>query len=101
MAKYMLKKADNVGDDFGEFGKVYEIKKFKHPVKLETKRNNKKLQYKFKYVELSSGEVFSSKKQIKKKFKKGTFKSENKFKKVLYGLLFIASFVITTAKLRK
>lgn len=97
MAKYMLKKVDNVGDDFGEFGKVYEIRKFKHPVKLETKIN----QFKFKYVELSTGEMFSSKKQIKKKFKKGTFRSENKLNKVLYGLLFIASFVVTTAKLRK
>ena len=101
MAKYMLKKVDNVGEDFGQFEKVYEIKKFKHPVKLETKRNNKKLQYKFKYVELSSGEMYNSKKQIKKKFKKGTFRSENKLNKVLYGLLFITSFVVTTAKLRK
>lgn len=101
MAKYMLKKVDMVGDDFGQLEKVYEIKKFKHPVKIETTVSNKKIQFKFKYVELSTGEMFSGKKQIKKKFKKGTFKSENKLNKVLYGLLFIASFVVTTAKLRK
>lgn len=101
MAKYMLKKPGMVGDDFGEFGKVYEIKKFKRPIKIETTVSNTRIQFKFRYVELSTGKVFSSKKQIKKKFKKGTFKSESKFKKALYGLLFIASFVVTTAKLRK
>lgn len=74
MAKYMLKKPDNVGDDFGEFGKVYNIKKFKKPVKLSHTVNGKKLETKFKYVEVGSGELYSSKKQINKKFSKGTFK---------------------------
>lgn len=71
MAKYMLKKPDNVGDDFGEFGKVYNIKKFKKPVILEGPNGKTK----FKYVEVRSGELYSSKKQINKKFSKGTFKN--------------------------
>ena len=75
MAKYMLKKPDMVGNDFGQFEKVYNIKKFKKPVKLSTEINGKKSTTKFKYVEVESGELFSSRKQINKKFSKGTFKN--------------------------
>lgn len=70
MGKYMLKKIDMVGDEFGKLGKVYNIKKMYKPVEIKTKSNT----HKFKYVNIETEEMYTSKKQINKKFAKKPIK---------------------------
>lgn len=89
MAKYMLKPPFNVsvGDRDDGPGKIYEVKKLKHPVILGNKKH--------KYIEVNT-QHFMTKKFIKDKFTKGTYKSET-LKRIFNTLLIIALYELSKA----
>ncbi|WP_229348757.1 transcriptional activator RinB [Staphylococcus kloosii] len=78
MTKYMMKPPFNIsiGDRAEGPGKVYEIKKLKHPVILGGKKH--------KYIEVNT-QHFMNRKFIKQHFTKGAYKSEYP-KRLLYIL---------------
>lgn len=87
MTKYMLKEHNCVGDSIRIPGEVFEIKKLKHPIKFEG------LDEKQKYVVVGEDELLS-KKSLKARFTKGTYKSETP-KRILKTLLIIALYELS------
>ncbi|WP_039067673.1 transcriptional activator RinB [Staphylococcus shinii] len=87
MGKYMLKPPFNVsvGDRDDGPGKIYEVKKLKHPVILGDKKH--------KYIEVNT-QHFMTKKFIKDNFTKGTYKSETP-KRVLKTLMVICLYELS------
>lgn len=87
MTKYMLKPPFNisVGDRAYGPGKVYDIKKLKHPIILGGKKH--------KYIEVST-QSYMTKKFIKDNFTKGTYKSETP-KRITKTLLIIALYELS------
>jgi hypothetical protein len=77
----MLKEPDNVGDTVRFPGEVFEIKRLKHSVKLKGMNET------FKYIVVGEDELLS-KKSLKARFTKGTYKSETP-KRILKTLLII------------
>ena len=75
MTMYMLKTPYYVGNTMNMSGEMFEIKKLKHPIVLSGKR--------YRYREVNTGALFSSKRSIKQHFTKGTYKSEYP-KRLLY-----------------
>ncbi|WP_338141949.1 transcriptional activator RinB [Staphylococcus gallinarum] len=69
MTKYMLKQPGQVGDSIRIPGEIFEIKKLKHSIRF------KNMDEKFKYIVVGEDELLS-KKSLKAKFTKGTYKSE-------------------------
>ncbi|WP_427707721.1 transcriptional activator RinB [Staphylococcus parequorum] len=87
MTRYMLKPPFNVsiGDRADGPGKVYDIKKLKHPVVIGDKKH--------KYIEMNT-QHFMTKKFIEDNFTKGTYKSETP-KRILKTLLIIAVYELS------
>ncbi|MFQ3853699.1 hypothetical protein ABLV90_09665 [Staphylococcus sp. 2S1] len=87
MTRYMLKPPFNVsiGDRVDGPGKVYDIKKLKHPVVIGDKKH--------KYIEMNT-QHFMTKKFIEDNFTKGTYKSETP-KRILKTLLIIAVYELS------
>jgi hypothetical protein len=69
MTKYMLIQPGQVGDSIRIPGEIFEIKKLKHSIRFKNKDE------KFKYIVVGEDELLS-KKSLKAKFTKGTYKSE-------------------------
>ncbi|MDW8551117.1 hypothetical protein AABD38_08875 [Staphylococcus nepalensis] len=89
MTKYMLKQPGNVGEEIRFPGEVFEIKKLKHSVKFKGMKD------KFKYIVIGEDELLS-KKSLKKRFTKGTYKSEIP-KHILKPLLIIFLYELSKA----
>lgn len=87
MAKYMLKEPDDVGDTVRFPGEVFEIKRLKHSVKLRGMKET------FKYIVVGEDELLS-KKSLKARFTKGTYKSETP-RRILKTLLIIALYELS------
>ncbi|MDW5471987.1 transcriptional activator RinB [Staphylococcus equorum] len=81
MTKYMLKEPDNVGDTVRFPGEVFEIKRLKHSIRLKNMNDT------FKYIVVGEDELLS-RKSLKARFTKGTYKSEAT-KRILKTLLIL------------
>lgn len=89
MTKYMLKEPDDVGDTMRFPGEVFEIKRLKHSVKLRGMKET------FKFIVVGEDELLS-KKSLKARFTKGTYKSETP-KHIFKTLLIIALYELSKA----
>lgn len=87
MTKYMLKEPDDVGDTVRFPGEVFEIKRLKHSVKLRGMKET------FKYIVVGEDELLS-KKSLKARFTKGTYKSETP-KRIFKTLLIITLYELS------
>ena len=87
MTKYMLKEPGYVGENIKMPGEVFEIKKLKHSIKFENMNDT------FKYIVVGEDELLS-RKSLKERFTKGTYKSETP-KRILKTLLIITLYELS------
>ncbi|WP_426457024.1 transcriptional activator RinB [Staphylococcus cohnii] len=86
MTEYMLKKPYYIGEDARLPGTIFDIKKLKHPIKLDSGAV-------YEYM-ISEEDALLSKKHLKENFTKGSYKAETP-KQILKLLLTLALYELS------